>query len=531
MSIMTRVHIGTKIRELRKALGRTQAALATNVGISASYLNLIEANKRQIGGSLLQKLATALNVDIQSLDGVYEERLAEHLRELSTEPLLRDLDLSPESAYELAGRYPAWARALVATYRGLQDQSHIAAALGDRLHHDPFLGDAVHSMLTNIAAIRSASEILETVDDLESAQRQRFDRMIAQESQRLADVATGLASYFDKANHRTRSLTPTDEVDDFLFERNNYFPALEQAVASLVDRWFGNAVIDEALAIEALTREYGISVKTVMPSEFAKRSCRHDYLFDQERRILFLVEGAQIPTRRFRVVRLLCSLALKDDIEDEIDNTSILTTTEAKMIAAGALASYAAGALLMDYERFYQDAVRLRYDIELLAHHYGVSFEQACHRLVTLRRPDAAGIPFAFMRSDPAGFITKRFSLPRLPIPRYGNACPIWAIYNAFQSPGTIIRQVAALPSGDRFLFIACTTAKTPVAFRQNRQIVSIMLACDALCADQTIYADGLDLSAAEMTVPIGVTCRLCQRDACRHREEDQVLDRLARGA
>ena len=526
---MTRVHIGTKIRELRKALGQTQAALAKEVGISASYLNLIEANKRQIGGHLLQRLARSLGVDIQSLDGAAEQRLAEHLRELSAEPLLQDHDLSPESAYELVSRYPSWAKALVTTYRGLQDQSQIASALADRLQHDPYLGDAVHSMLTNIAAIRSASEILESVDDLKSDQRQRFDRMIAEESYRLADVATGLASYFDKANHRTRSLTPTDEVDDFLSERENHFPSLERAVIALSDRWFGDAPIEETIAADALTRRFGVSVRSVTPGELEVEGSRHDYLFDQERNRLLLAETAPTATRRFQMVRLLCRLAFQDDIDREIENTALLTTDEAKAIARGALSSYGAGALLMDYERFHQDAVRFRYDIELLAHRYGVSFEQACHRLVTLRRPDAAGIPFAFMRSDPAGFITKRFALPRLPIPRYGNACPLWAVYAAFQQPGMIVRQVAELPTGDRFLFIARMIAKSPVAFQRNRQIVSIMLACDAIHADQILYADGLDVSVPEVITPIGVTCRLCQRDACRHREEAPILGKLSK--
>jgi predicted transcriptional regulator len=526
---MTRAHIGTKIREKRKTLGQTQAALAAKVGISASYLNLIEANKRQIGGHLLQRLAEALGVDIQNLDGAAEQRLAEHLRELSAEPHLHDHNLSPESAYELVSRYPEWAQALVTTYRSLQDQSEIASALADRLHHDPYLGDAVHSMLTNIAAIRSASEILESVDDLQSDQRRRFDQMIAKESHRLADVATGLASYFDKANHRTRSLTPADEVDDFLSERSNHFPALERSVVALSDRWFGDMTIDEANTADALTRRFGVSMRTVTPDELKAANSRHDHMFDENQNRLLLSDTAPIATRRFQMVRQLCRLALKDDIDQEIGDTALLTTDDAKTIAAGALASYAAGALLMDYERFHRDAVRFRYDIELLAHRYGVSFEQACHRLVTLRRPDAAGIPFAFMRSDPAGFITKRFALPRLPIPRYGNACPLWAVYTAFQHPGMVVRQVAELPTGDRFLFIACTTAKSPVAFQQNRQIVSIMLACDAIHADQTIYADGLDYSATEAITPIGVTCRLCQRDACRHREEAPILGKLSK--
>jgi len=521
---MSRVHIGTKIREMRKSKGRTQAALAADVGISASYLNLIEANKRQIGGRLLQKLAAALTIDIQRLDGAAEQRLAENLHELATEPVLRDHDLSPESAFELVGQYPEWARALVSIYRGLQDQSLIAAALSDRLHHDPFLGDAVHNMLTNIASIRSAAEILETVDDLEATQRQRFNQMIAKESRRLTDVATNLAHYFDQSNHQARSLTPTDEVDDFLFNNGNYFPELERAVTALSDRWFNATFVSEAAIADALERERGIAIRMVPASDLMRQGGHQDHVFDRRKKTLFLTDAAPMATRRFLFARLLCSLALQDEIAAEIDPSTILTTPQARAIATRALASYAAGALLMAYEPFYADATQLRYDIELLAHRYSVSFEQACHRLVTLRRPDAAGIPFGFMRSDPAGFITKRFALPRLPIPRYGNACPLWAVYSAFQTPGGIVRQIAELPNGDRFLFIARTTTKSPVAFQQTRQIVSIMLACDALHADQTIYADGLDWSVVEGTTPIGVTCRLCQRDACRHREEDPIL-------
>jgi len=262
---------------------------------------------------------------------------------------------------------------------------------------------------------------------------------------------------------------------------------------------------------ELLQREHGVLVETWPPTAPEDRQSRRDYTFDEAGKRLWIKEATPIATRRFQIARLLCSLSLCEVIDQELEAAEILTTAQAKSVARAALSSYAAGALLMVYERFFDDAVQL-------------------HRLVTLRRPDAAGIPFAFMRSDPAGFITKRFALPRLPIPRYGNACPLWAVYNAFQTPGTIVREIAELPTGDRFLFIARTTAKSPIAFRQNRQVVSIMLACDAINADQTIYADGLDMSAAEMTTPIGVTCRLCQRDACRHREEDPILGSLARG-
>lgn len=519
---MPRAHIGSKIRERRKTLGRTQAALADEIGISASYLNLIESNKRQIGGHLLQKVAAALNVELESLDGAAEKRLAEHLHELAAAPLLRHLEIDPSTAFDLIGRHPTWARALVATFRAFQDQTALSAALSDRINHDPFLSNAVHNMLTNVTAIRSAAEILESVDDIELSQRSRFDRIIGNESRRLTDVATKLASYFDKASTETRSLTPAEEVDDLLWERSNYFPRLEEKARGLMEAWFDGKAPHEAQLAERLRQEHGIEIEQRTEADLADIIMRNDC--HQQATGLIFVDTVSLPTRRFQMARLLAERSLGDAIDAELDAEDLLTSKPARERAARALSSYAAGAMLMPYDQFLKSAIDLRYDVERLANGYQVSFEQACHRLVTLRRPDAAGIPFAFMRADPAGFVTKRFPLPRLPLPRYGHACPIWAVYTAFQTPGKIVRQVAELPSGDRFLFIARAAAKEQAAFRTHRQVVSLMIACHSLHADRTVYADGLHVSEPSLVTPIGPTCRLCPRETCRHREEDPII-------
>jgi len=523
-SVMPQLYIGPLIRERRKTLGVTQAKLAADIGISASYMNLIEANKRQVGGRLLQKLAQALDVEMESLGGAAEQRLAVHLREMATDPLLQDLQITTESVDELVGRYPEWARAMVATYRSLQDQTQIAAALSDRLNHDPFLGDAVHGMLTHVTAIRSAAEIVETVEDLETAQRTRFDQMIAKESRRLADVTTKLAAYFDSTNAPTRQLTPSEEVDDFLSERGNYFPKLEEAARSGMCGQRQGYPADETMLIEALKRDHGLRTEIRAAADLDLTVLRNDSYLDEASKTFILLDTTTATTRRFQIARLYMEKAIPDVIDAELDRTETLTTPAAKETAAAALSSYAAAAMIMAYEPFQAYAAQCRYDVELLAHRFGVSFEQACHRLTTLRRPDAAGVPFAFMRSDPAGFITKRFALPRLPIPRYGNACPLWAVYSAFQTTGVINRQFVEMPAGDRFLFIARATVKNQAVFQQQRQVVSVMLACDAIHADKTVYADGLDLSASDLATPIGPTCRLCPRQSCRYREEEPIL-------
>src|SRR5690606_18503332 len=113
--------------------------------------------------------------------------------------------------------------------------------------------------------------------------------------------------------------------------------------------------------------------------------------------------------------------------------------------AQRALASYVAGAMMMPYSRFLAAAEQLQYDVDRLAARYFASFEQAAHRLVTLRRPGEEGVPFGFLRADPAGRLTKRFPLPGLNLPSAGHGCMLWPLYAAFAQPG-IVRQISVFP-------------------------------------------------------------------------------------
>jgi predicted transcriptional regulator len=199
-----------------------------------------------------------------------------------------------------------------------------------------------------------------------------------------------------------------------------------------------------------------------------------------------------------------------------------LGSEASRPMAASALVSYVAAALLMPYERFLEAAERRRYDLDVLSRLFGVSYEQAAHRLATLRRPGAEGVRFAFMRSDPSGYVTKRLPLPRLPLPRYGTACPLWPIYGAFQTPGITARSFGALTSGDAFLFFARAVEKKPPSATIHRHLLSVMLVCDASDAGRVVYGDGIDRKTA--TVPVGTVCRLCPRMACGRRQEPPLI-------
>jgi len=524
-----------KIRERRLALGLTQADLAARVGISTSYFNLIERGKRTIGGGLLARIARALDLDPGTLDDASERRLALELADLAGDPLLADLDLGadrPDSAVTaLVGRHPGWARALTRLHRECRDRGEVIAALTDRLGQDPFLSDIVHRMLTNIAGIRSTAEILASVDDIPAEQSRRFRDTLAGESARLSDVAQALADFFDQAEAPKRSITPAEEVDDFILVNNNHFPVLEAEAEQLAERLraarppvIGRPAGQTALVLDGdliafLDRSGGL------PDPAHPRAVvglPEDALGNGV--IRALEDGAPAASRRFALARLATARALADPIEALAAESPALGTPAARRRARGVLAAYAASALLFPYDAFRDDAEGLRYDIGLMRRRYRASFEQVCQRYVSLRRKGAEGVPFAMLRADPAGTLSKRFPLPNLAMPRHGSACSLWALYRAFQTPGMVVRQLAETPSGDRFLFVARALPKGAEAFEAPQRLLSVGIACDVRHAHRLVYADGLDLSARARADAVGVSCRVCPREGCRHRTADSIV-------
>ncbi len=522
---MARTLIGFKIRDRRKALGISQATLAARLDISASYLNLIESNKRNIGGKLLKQIADQLDIAVDQFDGAAERRLVSDLRELATEPVFTPLQLDPSSAADFAGQHAQWAQALVKLHSAYLDRNETVTALSDRLNQDPFLGEAVHNMLTNVSAIRSVSEILENIDELDAAQQKRFLAIIAAESTRLSGVAQALATFFDKAHTSTRSITPVEEVDNFILDREAYFPKLEQTAAEIRAAAGMTGTRVEAALIEYLERDHAVRVSIEPTIQQHAGEAPSHVRFDEAERTLHVLDIAPQPTHRFELARMAAELSGAAVITAEVENAPLLVTPAAKRRARRALSSYLASAVLLPYDAFHQAAVLARYDIDYLCQKFGASVEQVCHRLVTLRKPGAEGIRFGFMRADPAGYVTKRMPLPHLPLPRYGNACPLWALYKAFQTPGATVRQLAEFPTGERYLFLARAVEKQPPVFPAPRHLISVMLVCDFLHADQTVYGDGIDLSPSALTTPVGETCRLCVRRNCAYREEDPIIN------
>ncbi len=524
MTDASRTPIGFKIRELRKGLGLTQAQMAKSLEISAPYLNLMESNKRPVSDALLPNMAQLLKVDLEQLTGTTERRQMDDLAELSSDVLLDGLELEKEFAAEVVGRYPNWTRAILRLGQQYREQAQALSTLSDRFNRDPALGATMHRILNHTTAIRSSSEILGDTVAMDPEQRQRFGQIVLEESQRLSAATESLINVMGRDADTTSLHSAPQQVDDFIVHNQSFFPALEDAADDLRSRIDALGSTTESALVEFLEAAHGISVVGVKADSVDRSGFRNGSRYDEDTRTMALLEYAPGTTRRFQLARLVCSLSCPDVLEASTI-TPELTTDPARNQANAYLASYMASAMLFPYSEFFQDAETHRYDLQLLRQRYSASFEQVAHRLVTLRRPGEEGVPFAFLRSDPAGFVTKRYPLPGFPLPRYGNACPLWAIYPAFQTPDRIVRQVVEFASGDRYLFIARTVTKQRANFMEPRFVHSVMLMTSVLDADRTVYADGLDLDTGEFDVPVGPGCRLCSRDDCSYREEPAAVN------
>ena len=218
---------GTRIRQRRGLIGLAQADLARAAGISASYLNLIEHNRRRVGPEVLARIAAALGVEPSALTGAAEAALHDELREAAAG---QGGDPAPEvdRVEDFAGRFPGWAALVAAQARRIAQQGRTVEALSDRMSHDPHLSAALHEVLSAAAAVRSTAAILTDTPDLEPVWRARFERNLAADTARLALGAEALVAYLDGvAELETGIAAPQEEVEAWLATEGWHLPACE----------------------------------------------------------------------------------------------------------------------------------------------------------------------------------------------------------------------------------------------------------------------------------------------------------------
>jgi len=464
------LRLGPKVRSLRRREGLTQTQLAAKLEISPSYLNLIEHNQRPLPSHLLVKLAQVLKVDLGAFADDSHSRVTGDLQEIFGDPLFEELPLTTNDVRELADN-PAAARAVIALYHAYRATNESTRALASTLYDGrDFLG-------LNPAHL------------------------------------------------------PSEEVSDVIQVNMNYFPELEAAgervaAAARLDR----RDIYRSLVVY-LRDKHGVEVDLV-PVSRDRGAIRR---YDPDHRVLTLSEVLPPWSRNFQIAHQIGLLDAQEEIKTIIARSEKnLTGQESVRLCRVAMANYFAAALLMPYDEFLRMTEEVRYDIELLQHHYTVSWEQVCHRLTTMRRAGGEGVPFHFVRVDIAGNISKRFSGTGIRFARFSGSCPRWDVHAAFLTPGRIRTQLSKMPDGTAYFCVARTIRKS-WGYAAGDALMAVGIGCPVAAARKLVYADGCDLDNLDAAVPIGTTCRLCERLDCEQRafpalQHGMTIDENVRG-
>ena len=452
-----KLFLGGRLKRLRRDLALTQTAMATDLGVSPSYLNHIERNQRPVSAQLLLRLADTYDVDLRTLGQSGGPATESELAEAFADPLFQGLPVPRHEIVQMAEDQPAAADALLRLYRAFAD-------------------------------------------------RRARDRAEA-------DITGGASDD-----------SPADWVREYVQGRRNHFPELDALGESLADELEAEDAGSsfEIRASARLLSRHGLSVRT-LPAEVMVEWTRR---YDPHRRRLLLSETLGPSSRAFAIAYQLVLLEHDAHLTALVEAASPPDEPTRRLLKVS-LTNTLAAALLMPYAAFQQTAEASGYELARLQARFGVSFEQAAHRLTTLSRPTARGVPFFLMRVDQAGNISKRFASGAFPFSRFGGACPRWRLHSAFRTPGRIVTQIIETPDGQRWFTVARTVDRQGHdAFTEGHDL-AIGLGCELKHAHRLAYARGLDLAAPEVT-PIGPACRLCHRHPCAERAAPPVDRPLA---
>ncbi len=306
---------------------------------------------------------------------------------------------------------------------------------------------------------------------------------------------------------------PGEVISDFLQENKNYFPKLENFANKVFEKIQKNNRTRYIELCEYLKSEYSIKVVDVIPDEnkpFSK-------IYNKNKKELLLSDYSSTETKKLYAAAQIAQEGAMEDIENYLSGF-MFPSEELRNLSKVALLNYCGAAILMPYKLFHTECKKLKYDLELLQITFATSFEQVAHRVTSLQDPKLPGIPFHLLRVDVAGNISKRFSLSGIEIPRYGGACPRWNVYSAFSRPGIIQAAVSKMTNGEKYVCIARTVEKGIGKFGKTKSLLSIGLGCDAKYAKDLIYTENLNINDKSSEIPIGVSCRTCDRLDCSQR-------------
>lgn len=311
--------------------------------------------------------------------------------------------------------------------------------------------------------------------------------------------------------------TPADWVRDQIQSRRNHFPELDALGEALHADLAADPLGLEPAARARLKARHDLAVR-ILPQDVMVEWTRR---FDPHRRRLLLSETLPPASRAFAVVYQLVLVEHGAEL-DGLVQAMRPPDGAARNLLLVSLTNALAAAVLMPYGPFQMLAEETGYDLDRLQQRFSVSFEQAAHRLTTLSRPAARGVPFFLMRVDQAGNVSKRYAADAFPFSRFGGACPRWRLHSAFRTPGRIVTQIVETPDGGRWFTLARTVERQGRDVHGEPHDLAIGLGCELRHAHRLVHARGLNLDQPE-TTPIGPACRLCPRHPCAERAAPPV--------
>lgn len=304
---------------------------------------------------------------------------------------------------------------------------------------------------------------------------------------------------------------PHEEVRDYFYERQNYLHELDTAAEDLTSRMRMHSGDLAAELTNRLTSVHGVRV--------VRRIDMGETVLHRYDPATKTLEMSNHISRGQQVFKMAAELAYLEfgDLIDKLVDEGRFTSDESRTLARLGLANYFAAATVLPYRQFHDVAENFRYDIERLSAFYQVSYETIGHRLSTLQRPSMRGVPFSFVRVDRAGNMSKRQSATGFHFSSSGGTCPLWNVYETFAYPGKILVQIAQMPDGRHYMWVARTVERRAHRYGQPGKTFAIGLGCELRHAHRLVYSEGLDLSG-NVSTPIGAGCRVCERDNCPQR-------------
>ena len=538
---MTNINkIGEKIKVFRKKLGLQANKLAEQLNISPSYLNLIESGKRNVDADLLLKICQELRIELSELENLKEINLDNAKKAITkfigkTDLKKADLKIGPKirlfrrqlglQANKLAEKLDisaSYLNLIESGKRNIDGDLLIKISKELRVQVSDLTSKAEINLENNISELLD-DQLFEDLDilgpevkDLVSTNPKIAKALIKlgdNYKQKDHDLVNRVENISGKIIDKRKAAFPGEIVSDFLQEHKNYFPKLEDYANTVFNKIQVNNRATYMELCNYLKKEFNITVKDVLPEErkpFSK-------FFDKNKNELLLSDYVALETKKLFVAAQIAYEGAIDIINEYLSEFSF-PSEEAKKLTRVALLNYCGAAMLMPYKLFHKECMKNKYDLELLQNTFATTFEQIAHRVTCLQDPKMPGIPFHFLRVDIAGNISKRFSLSGIEIPRYGGACPRWNVYSAFTRPGIIQAAVSKMSNGEKYVCIAKTVEKGVGRFGEAKSILSIGLGCEAKYAKDFVYTENLNFNDKKTEIPIGVSCRTCDRLDCSQR-------------